>query len=155
MLGFIGSNCNLKCVEWLIIWYIILIWTIFSNLLKFSYVNFSSRIQSPSTDTQRKQIIGVVSTTTPHLSQNVHPGASSNHPLRPLSTLDSGMYTSSDETDEDEPSSNLNLESSSHNTSQKMKFTTFGKTQIIREETLLEEGMESNVHFYIIQFIVT
>ena len=125
----------------------ILIWSIFSNLLKFAYVNFSSRIHSPSTDTQRKQIIGVVSTTTPHLSQNVHPGASSNHPLRPLSTLDSGMYTSSDETDEDEPSSNLHLESSSHNTSQKMKFTTFGKTQIIREETLLEEGMESNVYF--------
>ena len=125
----------------------ILIWSIFSNFLKFAYVNFSSRIHSPSTDTQRKQIIGVVSTTTPHLSQNVYPGASSNHPLRPLSTLDSGMYTSSDETEEDEPSSNLNLESSSHNTSQKMKFTTFGKTQIIREETLLEEGMESNVYF--------
>ena len=64
------------------------------------------------------------------------------------------MYTSSDETDEDEASSNLHLESSSHNTSQKMKFTTFGKAQIIREETLLEEGTESNVYFYIIQFIV-
>ena len=99
-------------------------------------------------------MIGVVSTTTPHLSQNVHPGASSNHPLRPLSTLDSGMYTSSDETDEDEPSSNLHLESSSHNTSQKMKFTTFGKAQIIREETLLEEGMESNIYFHITPYSV-
>ena len=59
------------------------------------------------------------------------------------------MYTSSDESDEDEPSLNPHLESSSHNTSQKMKFTTFGKAQIIREETLLEEGMESNIYFHI------
>ena len=121
---------------------------------KFTYVNLSSSIHSPSSDTQRKQSIGAVSTTTPHLSQNIHPGVSSNHPLRPLSTLDSGMYTSSDETDEDEPSSNLHLESSSHNTSQKMKFTTFGKAQIIREETLIEEGMESNIYFHITQYSV-
>ena len=133
----------------------IIIWSIFSNFLKSAYVNLSSRIHSPSTDTQRKQSIGVVSTTTPHSSQNVHPGVSSNHPLRPLSTLDSGMYTSSDESDEDEPSSNLHLESSCHNTSQKMKFTTFGKTQIIREETLFEEGMESNIYFDITQYSVT
>ena len=63
-----------------------------------------------------------------------------NHPLRPLSTLDSGMYTSSDESDDHDEPSHPHLESHPQSPSQRMKFTTFGKTQSIREETLFEEG---------------
>ena len=56
--------------------------------------------------------------------------ASLNHPPRPLSTLDSGMYTSSDDEgdDHDEPSStNTEQGLESHQSPPRMKFTTFGK----------------------------
>jgi hypothetical protein len=74
---------------------------------------------------------------------SVPSGSSLSHPLRPLSTLDSGMYTSSDdESDHDEESSNQHHLESHHpqSPSQRMRFTTFGKSQSIREETLFEEG---------------
>ena len=54
------------------------------------------------------------------------------------------MYTSSDEESdhENESSNQQHLKSQNHpqSPSQRMKFTTFGKSQSIREETLLEEG---------------
>ena len=98
---------------------------------------YFSRLEASSTDLPRKthpsQGSSIVGS-----QQHINPsGTPSNHPLRPLSTLDSGMYTSSDDSDHDEPSNPL-LEP--HSPSQRMKFTTFGKSQSIREETLFEEG---------------
>ena len=53
------------------------------------------------------------------------------------------MYTSSDESDHDELSQQQHSESHPQSPSQRMKFTTFGKTQSIPEETLFEEGTTS------------
>ena len=89
------------------------------------------------TDSQRKTSPGQTSTSvSSHLQSQP-----SNHPLRPLSTLDSGMYTSSDEESDHEESSSQRLsESQPQSPSQRLKFTTFGKNQAIPEETLFEEG---------------
>ena len=88
-----------------------------------------------------------------HSQQSVPSGSSLSHPLRPLSTLDSGMYTSSDdESDHEEGPSNQHHLESHHpqSPSQRMKFTTFGKSQSIREETLFEEG--KNLYFLIFEW---
>ena len=89
------------------------------------------------TDSQRKTSPGQTSTSvSSHLQSQP-----SNHPLRPLSTLDSGMYTSSDEdSDHEESMSQRHSESQPQSPSQRLKFTTFGKNQAIPEETLFEEG---------------
>ena len=89
------------------------------------------------TDSQRKTSPGQTSTSvSSHLQSQP-----SNHPLRPLSTLDSGMYTSSDEdSDHEESMSQRHSESQPQSPSQRLKFTTFGKNQAIPEETLIEEG---------------
>ena len=81
------------------------------------------------------------STASPNQSASLPSATPSNHPLRPLSTLDSGMYTSSDEESDHEDSTNQrHSDSHPQSPTQRMKFTTFGKNQSIPEETLFEEG---------------
>ena len=93
---------------------------------------------SPLTESQRKVSVGQMSAT---VSQSQNPSNPSSHPLRPLSTLDSGMYTSSDDESEHEDSVGQNTsETHPQSPSQRMKFTSFGKNLAIPEETLLEEG---------------
>ena len=92
---------------------------------------------SPLNESQRKTSSGQTSTSGSIQMQS----QPSNHPLRPLSTLDSGMYTSSDEdSDHEESMSQRHSESQPQSPSQRLKFTTFGKNQAIPEETLFEEG---------------
>ena len=92
---------------------------------------------SPLNESQRKTSSGQTSTSGSSQMQS----QPSNHPLRPLSTLDSGMYTSSDEdSDHEESMSQRHSESQPQSPSQRLKFTTFGKNQAIPEETLFEEG---------------
>ena len=94
-------------------------------------------------DSEKNISQGQISAQSQQHSQTVPSGGSLNHPLRPLSTLDSGMYTSSDESDHDEPP-HLHLESHPQSpSSQRLKFTTFGKVESIQEETLFEEGTTS------------
>ena len=64
-----------------------------------------------------------------HISTN-----HSSHPLRPLSTLDSGMYTSSDDESDHEDSISQNpSETHPQSPSQRMKFTSFGKNHQITQ----------------------
>ena len=98
------------------------------------------RKTSPQSETQRKASLGQTSATS-LTSQTQSSTHFSSHPLRPLSTLDSGMYTSSDEESDNEGSvGQLPSETQPQSPSQRMKFTSFGKNLAIPEETLLEEG---------------
>ena len=99
------------------------------------------RKTSPQSETQRKVSLGQTSATASLTSQTQSSTHFSSHPLRPLSTLDSGMYTSSDEESDNEASvGQLPSETQPQSPSQRMKFTSFGKNLAIPEETLLEEG---------------
>ena len=96
---------------------------------------------SPQTESQRKVSVGQTSATASGVSQSQISSNPSSHPLRPLSTLDSGMYTSSDDESDHEDSVCQNpSETHPQSPSQRMKFTSFGKNLAIPEETLLEEG---------------